>query len=322
MAKEIQLFEGQSLPAHMKNAEVSSVTKSLMGGGGSTKRVSIRGSVFRMMVGSQEIARNDNRSINMIIVGAAPTYARTYYESTFDADNVTAPSCWSDDGQSPSPHVAAPQAKTCASCPQNIKGSGQGNSRACRTSARIAVAMEGDVKGDVFAMSIPATSLFGDVESPAHYSLQDYVRKLAAHNFDITKVVTEFKFDTEASTPKLMFRAVRPVSDEEWEVVSELTTDPEVLQHIEDRVFDRGGDRATRSTPNDGVDDKPLFADAEDEDEAPVEKPKKAPKNPDPVPEDDVEEAEPEPKKRPSKAKPADVDDADLDDLIAEWADD
>lgn len=315
MTKDVALFEGQTLPAHMKSGDVSDATKALMGsGGGNTKRVSIRGSVFRMMVGAQEIAKNDNRAINMVIVAAAPAYARTYYEGTFDPDNASPPACWSDDGQAPSGHAIKPQAATCNACPQNVRGSGQGDSRACRTSARIAVVMDGDVGGDVFSMTIPAMSIFGEAESTAHYSLQNYVRKLAAHGFDISKVVTEFKFDTSASTPKLMFRAVRPVTDEEWVTIQSLTADTEALQHIEPRIYSTGSQSAGGNTASaDLVDDKPLFGDA------PAEKEKPAAEKP--APEVDEEEVA-EPKKRSKTNKAPDAVDEDLASLVDEWADD
>ena len=64
---ELTLFSkgGNNLPAHLRNLELDETTKALMGGSGSTgKRISIRGGVFRMMVNGEEIAKNENRSMN------------------------------------------------------------------------------------------------------------------------------------------------------------------------------------------------------------------------------------------------------------------
>jgi len=51
MTSEITLFSnGNKIPAHLKNREMDDVTKSLMGGGSVSKRISIRGGVWRHLV--------------------------------------------------------------------------------------------------------------------------------------------------------------------------------------------------------------------------------------------------------------------------------
>ena len=71
---EITLFSkgGNALPAHLRNLELDETTKSLMGGGSGGKRISIRGGVFRMMVDGKEIAQNEDRAMNIVIVAANP----------------------------------------------------------------------------------------------------------------------------------------------------------------------------------------------------------------------------------------------------------
>jgi len=241
MSNDVALFEGMNtMPAHLQGGELSDTAKALAGGstGQSLKRVSFKGSVFRMMVGSQEVAQNEDRAMNMIVVKSAPAIARTYYEGAYKEGVVTSPACWSDDGNAPSPNVENPQASLCADCPQNIKGSGQGDSRACRYSARLAVVLEGDQKGDVYGVTLPATSVFGKAEDGSKYApLQAYVRRLAEFGYDIVKVVTEFKFDTKSPVPKLMFRAVRPLTEEEWATVQKKADSTEAKAHTGDRQF-------------------------------------------------------------------------------------
>jgi len=228
MASEMTLFkDGVQLPAYLKNREMDDVTKSLMGGGSLAKRISIKGGVWRLMSGGKEIAVNEDRAMNFVIVNAAPKVGRTFYQGTYDpdAEKASAPGCWSANGDTPDASVAEPQSKTCANCPQNIKGSGQGDSRACRFSQRVAVVLENDLEGDVFQLSLPAASIFGNGEN-GKLPLQAYVKFLAGFNVPITAVVTEARFDTNAATPKLTFKPVRFLTREEWEVARDKGDSP------------------------------------------------------------------------------------------------
>jgi hypothetical protein len=103
-------------------------------------------------------------------------------------------------------------------CPQNAKGSGTGDSRACRFSQRLVVALEGDIAGGAYGIQLPAMSVFG--ASVGRYSpLQEYAKKLASFNVSLEKVVTEFRFDTQAQVPKLFFQAIRPLTQDEYQQV-------------------------------------------------------------------------------------------------------
>lgn len=216
MSNEVTLFTGGNLPSYLKNRELDDVTKSLISGS-TSKRISIKGGVFRMMSGGKEIAINEDRAMNMVIVNAAPKVSRSYYEKGYDpdAEKAAAPTCWSADGEMPDKDVFAPVHKNCADCPMNVKGSGQGDSRACRYQRRMAVVLENDLEGDVYQLTLPATSIFGKGEN-GKLPLNAYASFLAGFNVPITAVVTEMRFDTSAETPKLTFKAVRPLTEEEY----------------------------------------------------------------------------------------------------------
>jgi hypothetical protein len=213
---EITLFSkgGNTLPAHLKNLQLDATTKALMGSGGGGKRISIRGNVFRMMVDGKEIAQNEDRAMPIIITAANPNVSRTFYAGAYQEGQATAPSCWSNDGITPDIKSEEPQASKCATCPQNIKGSGQGDSRACRFSQRLAVLLENDIRGDVYQLTLPAQSIFGAAEN-GKMPLQAYAKFLGSHGLPVTAVVTEMRFDTASATPRLTFKAVRPLSEEE-----------------------------------------------------------------------------------------------------------
>lgn len=307
---------GASLPTYLQTAELDETTKNLAGnsnGGG--KRISIRGSVFRLMVNGEELMTNEDRAMNIVIVGASPI-GRQYYEGTYDADAAPkAPACWSPDGTKPSPDAANPQANACLSCPQNVKGSGQGESRACRFQQRLAVVLEGDLTGDVYQLPLPSTSIFGEGINGQKLPMQAYARFMAQNKIPVRAVVTEMRFDTSSATPKLTFRAVRPLTEEEYQTCVEQGNSEEAKRAITMTV-----------ARVDGVKD----ASKEPFEYAPEVKPIEAPKptkpkaaKPAPVVEEDeaVEEvavAEEEPVKV-TKVKEEPIAKSALADLIDEW---
>jgi len=221
MANELSLLSG-NLPAHLRG-QLDETTKALMGKisnseGSTIKRISIKGSVFRMMVAGKEVATNEERAMNVIIVGAAQYNSRHYYEGTFSEGQAgKLPDCFSDDGIKPSVRSTSKQCESCKDCPQNIAGSAQGSAtaRACKFSRRLAVVLENDQQGDVFQLTLPAQSIFGKAEN-GKMPLEAYVRLLGTNNVSVTSVVTEMRFDTSSATPKLTFKAVRYLEPDEF----------------------------------------------------------------------------------------------------------
>jgi len=226
---ELALFKG-GLPAYLKGMQ-DETTEALAGGSGGAKRISIEGGVFRMLVGGKEIAVNEDRAMNVIIVKAAQNNSRIFYSGTYVKGQVSSPDCWSNDGITPDVKAKNRQASKCMDCPQNAKGSGQGDSRACRFQRRLAVIPENEPNGFVYQLALPATSIFGDGEN-GKLPLQAYAKHLAAHRAPITGVVTEMRFDTNSSTPKLTFKPVRPISEQEFEMVQKAKDSPEALSAV------------------------------------------------------------------------------------------
>ncbi len=123
-------------------------TRAVAGGAGAgTKRISIKGGVFRKMSGGKEVGAIEDRHMNVIFVKMAHNAARTYYSGTYKEGEKSAPTCWSSDGKVPDTEVKTPQASACDKCQFSVKGSGQGGSgAACRLSWRTAVVLPHDVR--------------------------------------------------------------------------------------------------------------------------------------------------------------------------------
>ena len=219
---ELANFNPTQTPAFARKGELSTLAKSLAGGGvgGGGKRISIKGGVFRLMADGKEITSIDDRHLDVVIVNAAPKISRTYYAGTYEEGNTSAPNCWSADGETPDASIDEPQASNCASCPMNVKGSGQGESKACRFSQRLAVVLANDIGGDVMQLTLAATSIFGKEEGDKR-PLQAYARYLAAQNINPETLVTRLRFDTKAAVPKLFFQPLRWLEDDEYAVAVE-----------------------------------------------------------------------------------------------------
>ena len=220
MSKDLAMLD-MGLPAHLKTADLDETTKALMGDtGGGSKRISIEGGVWRLLINGKEVAIKEERSLNVVIVAASSKVSRTFYAGVYKKGQSGPPDCWSPNGDFPDASIAEPQSKSCATCPQNIKGSGQGDSRACRYSQRIAVVLDNDIGGDVFQLTLPATSIFGEGEA-GKWPLQMYAKMIGAKGVPITAVVTEMRFDTASSTPKITFKPVRFLESNEMAVAIE-----------------------------------------------------------------------------------------------------
>jgi len=221
---------GSVIPDYLREA-TDSTTKDIAGSSGG-KQISIKGGVWRMVVGGEEVAKNEDRSMNIVVVSAGKGVSRTFYADKYEEGKDIKPACWSAEGVVPNEEVPEPQGKTCATCPQNIEGSGEGKSRACRYSKRLAVALENDIAGNIYRLSVPAKSYFGKIDGDK-MPLQAYGKFLSGHGIPITGVVTEARFDTAEAVPVLKFRAVRPLERSEWELAKAQSQTEDAMLAVE-----------------------------------------------------------------------------------------
>jgi len=212
----LSLFKSGSsvVPDYLRGVQ-DDATKDIAGGSGG-KQISIKGGVWRMVVGGEEVAKNEDRSMNFVVIATSKGVSRTFYMDKYEEGKDIKPACWSAEGVVPNSEVPNPQSKSCTTCAQNIEGSGEGKARACRYSKRIAVALADDISGNVYRLSVPAKSYFGKADGDK-MPLQAFGKFLSGHGIPITGIVTEARFDTSEAVPVLKFRAVRPLERSEWE---------------------------------------------------------------------------------------------------------
>jgi hypothetical protein len=223
MSTAVTTFNPGKLPDYLKNIEPSAVTKALAGSGGAgfPRRLSIKGGVFRFIVSGKEVSTIDERFLDIVIVNSQPTVGRQWYAKQFSEDSNQGPACWSSNGDVPDPDVGSTRQHTnCRDCPKNVKGSGTGDSKACRYSKRLAVVLANDLEGEILQLSLPAKSIFGEAVKD-QMPLQTYAQWLLAHNPPINAdtVVTQIRFDTAEESPKLYFKTIRYLEQHEHDIV-------------------------------------------------------------------------------------------------------
>jgi hypothetical protein len=249
------------------------MNKTLAGGSGGGKRISIKGNKFRLFIDGEQVSVSKVDYLNVVVVNVA-AISRTYYEGTYDPNSASAPTCWSTDTRAPAAEVPADQKKAsrCADCPMNVKGSGQGDSRACRYNQRLAITLEGK-PDEVYQLQLPATSLFGDSKN-GKMPMQAYAKFLDAHSTPIIAVMTKMSLDENSETPKLFFSPVRPLTEEELHAAVAVKDSEAAIKAITLTVAQTDGvkkkDSAAGTKSYNPVKEK-IIVDDEDE----VEEPKK-----------------------------------------------
>ena len=225
----------QDLPDFLQQAGVSELTKQLAGRSG-VKRIVPKNGIFRKVVGGEEMGKVKG-NLDAIIVSASPKVGRIFYAKQWTPDSEpTAPDCFSNDGQGPDAGSANPQSDRCDSCQQNIKGSGQGNSKACRYSQRLALVLVEDfgtsLEGEVYQMNLASKSLFGDSATDNAHTFSNYTKYLANNGKSLDYVVTTMSFNEDNDNQSVLFTPARFINQQQYAVTSKVAAKPEVQKLV------------------------------------------------------------------------------------------
>jgi hypothetical protein len=286
MTNEVSIFKNRDVAVAGKKAP-SALTQSLMKGGSKLKRISPRNGMFVRVVNG-ETAGKFKAPLRVVLVGVAPAVQRTFYVKAYDPNaEATPPDCWTNDGNKPDVSIKNPQGKTCETCPQNIKGSGQADSRACRFKRRVAVILPEEVggnnHGDIYQLEVASKSIFGK-GSGQTLPLNAYIDYIIANGENIDGVITEVDFNEDNNNQSILFRAVDFVASHPdlQDTVDTAVESPDVQKAILLNVtaVDKGSDS------NEEFEQKPKKAkvvkQVEEEEEEVAEPVKRAVKKPTP----------------------------------------
>lgn len=196
---------------------------------------------FKKVVNGVDAPKQVADEITVVIVGALPKVSREYYEGEYDENNKSLPTCWSNLGDKPEEGSTSPQSTACATCPQNIKGSGAGDRKACKYQRRLAIMLPGDMK-TIYQMKIPGGSLF-DKGAGNAFGFEAYVKYIVNNGYSPDTIVTKIFHDPNNSgqTYVLKFSAERALTDDEYAAVLEAQKHPDVERYTKISVAETDG---------------------------------------------------------------------------------
>lgn len=183
----------------------------------------------------QQLMRQDGDgpmgSLELILLKANPHLSKTWYENGWDENSTNPPDCSSANGVVPDNGVPKKQSATCATCPRNQWGTAPngGKGKACGDHRRIAIVPADDIPNETFGgpmlLRCPAASLQDLASFDAKY-------KQAGYPYFSLRV--KVSFDPKESYPKLVFSAVRPLTEAEGKLVMALRNSDAVARVIAD----------------------------------------------------------------------------------------
>jgi hypothetical protein len=191
---------------------------------GSYGIVGIKAGKFRIKYKGEETILMDGPSpvgfIDVVIVKANGFLNKQYFEGKYVEGNTSPPVCYSLDGVKPSDASSKKQATSCALCPKNQFGSLIGDNgvkqKACRDTKKLAVVPLADIMniglGGAMLFRVPPSSL---------KELSAMSDQLKGRGYPYNSVAVRISFDLDASHPKPVFKAIRPLTDGEADQVLE-----------------------------------------------------------------------------------------------------
>lgn len=212
--------------------------------GASYAVVTYRGKAWKTKYRGEEkiVMRPDGdgpaNSIEVVILMASAVKSKLYYPNYVDGSN-NRPACWSSNGVTPDPRAENKQANACAICPRSVRGSKideNGQSRGgseCRDNKRVAIVPLGDLQNDLLGgpmlLRIPAASL---------NAFAEFTTKLEKMGVPYCGAGIKISFDPNEAYPKFVFQAVRPLTDDEADIVLEMRDSMQVKRIISEDISD------------------------------------------------------------------------------------
>lgn len=218
------VFQGQASSVNDELGAGVASSYSIMGYRGKVWSVKYQGTEHPLMRDDGDGPRN---SIEVVLVKASPAVSKIFYKNGYVEGSNAAPDCWSANGVTPDASVQNKVNATCADCPMNAWGSRvteAGNQgKRCADSRRVAIVPVPDIDNEVFGgpmlLRIPAASL---------KTLKQYGVEMESYQYPYYSVVTRVSFDPNEAYPKFVFKAVRPLTEDEGRKVAALRDGPQV----------------------------------------------------------------------------------------------
>ena len=330
-------FSNATLPAYLAKRSdiVSAINRDVVSSGPNFPVLSIKGKVFTLVKDGQRkvLTRPDEtgdevavQSLNVSVV-RANTKARVFYAKAYSEEDSEGakPDCYSSDGVAPASDARNPQAKKCATCQHAVWGSkagADGKGTACSVNTRLAIT-DPDKLEEPYLLRVPAGS---------RKDFAEVVKLAESRGVPYNALVLKVSFDMAAPAPKLMFKILGLLDEQQYAKASDYYEDETVKEIVGLSAPKPAVEDHEESTPAVGADELDAALAARAVTAKASETAKTKPAKPAPAPVVDEDEIEAvvappapvveKPKAKPvAKAKPAveEGDDllGDLDELLS-----
>jgi len=214
------------MPEHLKGMFSGSNPFAAAGSGSGIKTLSTKGGEFHKEEGNYRNLLSDY-TLDVVILSTNPNKSKVYYADGYEEGGFSNPTCYTNNGTTPSEYADSPQSKKCAICPHGQWGSRitdrGGKGKACSDSMRLCVATADNID-DPMLLKVSATAL---------KTLGAYGAQLSKRGVDPMYVVTQLGFDATKEYPSLTFKAVRFIEEAELTTVDQvIKTEKETIDRI------------------------------------------------------------------------------------------
>lgn len=225
----------------------------LIGYKGKVWSIRYRGDEMQLM---REDGDGPKSSIEVVILKSSKSISKIWYEQGYVEGSNAAPDCFSNNGVTPDPTSTKIQSESCAMCPHNQWGSritpAGKQGKACSDSKRTAVVPVADINNEMFGgpmlLRVPAASL---------QDLAMYGQKMQQMGYPYYAIATRIQFDPAESFPKFKISAIRPLSDEEADLVISLRDGHQVERILSESEFATPGVAGTQAQTPEQVFEQP-----------------------------------------------------------------
>ena len=184
-----------NLPDYLRDIPSSGIAERALEGLGSSMppHISIRGNEFTLIDATKNEIQVDTKYLDVNIADVSDVLCKQYFGKEYVDGDDNPPMCWSSNGVGPSSQAMQPQARTCAECKWNVKGSATSKLsgaaiKACRDEKYTAVFPIGE--------NLPAEMLFRLKVTPGSFNnWTAYIERCISNRADISHLVTRLTFE-------------------------------------------------------------------------------------------------------------------------------
>jgi hypothetical protein len=167
--------------------------------------------------------------LDVVILSSASVKSKSFYAKYDPASSDGArPICSSIDGLLPDVDAVQKQAETCALCPRNAwKPMPNGKKgRECTDYKRLAVMLLPTTTAPLFGEAV-MEPFFLRVPPASLNALAQMGEQMDARGYPYYSYVSRITFDPNESHPKMVFKAIQPLTDAEAPIIKQLRNDPQ-----------------------------------------------------------------------------------------------